>query len=176
MIKTISIVVVLALAALLLYAAVRPDTFSVQRSLRIQAPAEKIHPLIADLHRFNSWNPYDRKDPNMKGRYRGPAAGPGAAYDFEGNSQVGKGSIEIVQVQAPRQVTMQLRMIEPMKGLNRVDFTLAPQGDATEVTWAMQGRSPFIARLIGVFVDMDAMIGRDFEAGLAGLKTLAERP
>jgi len=176
MIKTISIVVVLALAALLLYAAVRPDTFSVQRSLRIQAPAEKIHPLIADLHRFNSWNPYDRKDPSMKGRYRGPAAGPGAAYDFEGNSQVGKGSIEIVQVQAPRQVTMQLRMIEPMEGLNRVDFTLAPQGDATEVTWAMQGRSPFIARLIGVFVDMDAMIGRDFEAGLAGLKTLAERP
>ncbi len=176
MLKTIALVVVLALAALLLYAATRPDSFSVQRSLRIQAPAEKIHPLIADLHRFNSWNPYEKKDPNIKGHYRGPGAGPGAAYDFEGNSQVGKGSIEIVQVQAPRQVTMQLRLIEPMEGLNTVNFTLAPQGDATEVTWAMQGRSPFIARLIGVFVDMDAMIGRDFEAGLAGLKSLAERP
>ena len=139
------------------------------------APPEKIHALINDLHRFNTWNPYEKKDPNIKGVYAGPARGPGAAYEFEGNKDVGKGRLRIVDSKAPNKVTMQLDMLEPFEGHNLVEFTVLPRGDATEVTWAMQGASPFIAKLVGVFVDMDRMIGRDFEAGLADLKALAER-
>ncbi|TMH10962.1 MAG: polyketide cyclase [Betaproteobacteria bacterium] len=176
MIKTIAIaiVVVVALGALLLYAATQPDTFSVQRSASIKAPADKIHPLIDDLHRFNTWNPFDKKDPNVKGSYSGPANGPGAAYAFDGK-EVGTGSIRIVESSAPRKVTMQLDMQKPIEGHNTVEFTLTPRGDATEVTWAMRGSSPYIAKLMGVFVNMDRMIGQHFETGLADLKSLAER-
>lgn len=176
MIKTIALLLVLAIGALLLYAASRPKVMAVQRSALIQAPAEKIHPLINDLHRFNTWNPYEKKDPAIKGSYRGPASGPGAGYDFEGNKDVGKGSIQITGAVVPASVTMELHMIEPMEGRNTIAFTLAPRGEATEVTWAMHGPSPFIARLAGVFFDMDRMIGRDFEAGLANLKSVAEQP
>lgn len=176
MIKTIALLLVLAIGALLLYAASRPKVMAVQRSALIQAPAEKIHPLINDLHRFNTWNPYEKKDPAIKGSYRGPASGPGAGYDFEGNKDVGKGSLQITGAVVPASVTMELHMIEPMEGRNTIAFTLAPRGEATEVTWAMHGPSPFIARLAGVFFDMDRMIGRDFEAGLANLKSVAEKP
>lgn len=174
MVKSILIIAVLALAGLLLYAATRPDTFSLQRSTVIQAPPDKLHALINDLHQFNTWNPYDKKDPAMQGRYSGPAAGPGARYAFKGNNEVGEGSLEIT-ASTPNQVTMRLDMSAPMQASNTIDFTLVPRGSATEVTWAMQGACPFIAKLMGVFINMDAMIGRDFEAGLAGLKAIAEK-
>jgi hypothetical protein len=174
MIKTIAIVAVAALGVLLIFAATRPDTFRVQRSASIKAPAEKLHPLINDMRVFNTWNPYNLKDPNIRGEYRGPQAGPGATYLFEGNKDVGKGSISIVET-APAKVTMKLDMLEPFEGHNVVEFILAPQGDATEVTWAMHGPSPFMAKLVGVFMNMDRMIGRDFEAGLANLKARAEK-
>ncbi|MDB5946807.1 MAG: hypothetical protein JWQ33_1833 [Ramlibacter sp.] len=174
MIKTISLVAGLAVVALLVFAATRPDTFQVQRSARIQAAPDRLYPLINDLHQFNLWNPYNRKDPAMQGTYRGPATGPGAAYDFQGNKDVGKGSIQIVESE-PRKVTMKLDMLEPFEGHNVVEFRLVPQDNGTEVTWAMHGASPFIARLAGIFMNMDHMIGRDFEAGLANLKAQAER-
>jgi hypothetical protein len=176
MIKTIAIVLVVAIGALLIYAATRPDTFRVQRSASVRASADKIHPLINDLHQFNTWNPYEKKDPNIRGSYRGPQAGPGAGYDFQGNKDVGRGSIEIVDSAAPDKVTMKLDMIEPFEGHNIVEFTLAPRGDTTEVTWSMHGPSPFLSKLVGIFLNMDKMIGRDFEAGLDTLKTVAERP
>jgi carbon monoxide dehydrogenase subunit G len=174
MIKTIALLLVAAVVLLLALAATRPDTFSVQRSAHVQAPPDQVHTLINDLHRFNRWNPYEKKDPNLKGSYSGPAAGPGATYAFEGNKNVGKGSLRIVDSQ-PRAVTMELHMIEPMEARNTVRFTLVPQGDGTQVTWAMQGASPFIGKLMGLVFDMDKMIGTDFEAGLAALKTLAEQ-
>ena len=174
MLKILAFVALLAVAALLVVAAARPETFVVARSATVQASPEKLYPLINDLRQFNTWNPYGKKDPNMRGEYRGPAAGPGAAYHFEGNKDVGKGSIRIVDA-APGKVTMQLHMIEPFEGRNNVEFILQPRGAATEVTWAMNGPSPFIARLAGVFMDMDRMIGRDFETGLADLKLRAER-
>ena len=176
MLKTIGLVVILAIAALLLFASTRPDIFRVQRSTSIRAPAQAIHPLIGDLQRFNTWNPYNRKDPNMKGSYRGPSSGPGAGFDFDGNKNVGKGSIQIVEPSGPNRVTMTLDMTAPMACHNVIDFILDRQGPATEVTWAMQGPCPFLGKLMGVIFNMDKMVGRDFENGLAGLKTLAERP
>ena len=174
MIKAIALLSVAAVSGLLLFAATRPDTFQVQRSIRIKATPERLFPMINDLHQFNTWNPYNKKDPAMQGTYRGPASGPGAGYDFQGNKEVGKGSIQIVD-SAPRKVTMKLDMLEPFEGHNTIEFSLAPQGDATDVTWAMHGPSPFVAKVVGVFMNMDRMIGRDFEAGLADLKARAER-
>jgi hypothetical protein len=179
MIKKLSLALAAALAALLLFATTRPDTFRVQRSVRVQAPPERIHALIDDLRRFNTWNPFAKKDPAMKGSYRGAAQGPGAAFDFEGGKS-GSGSIEIVAPASPTGVSMRLDMTAPFACHNLIDFSLVPQAagsaTATEVTWAMHGPSPFLSKVMGIFIDMDKMIGADFEAGLADLKALAERP
>ena len=175
MIKTLAMVTAAALAALLLYAAARPDTFRVQRSVSVNAPPAKIHLLINDMRRFNSWNPYAKKDPDMKGTYRGPEAGPGAAFDFAGKKS-GTGRIEVVGPASATGVSMRLDMTEPFEGHNRVEFLLVPEGATTRVTWAMHGPSPYLSKLVGVFLDMDTMIGRDFEAGLADMKALAEQP
>ena len=174
MIKTIALVVIAAIGVLLAFAAAQPDTFKVQRSASIKAPPDKLHALINDMKVFNTWNPYNLKDPNIKGEYQGPQAGPGAAYHFTGNKDVGKGSVTITD-SAPSKVTMKLDMIEPFEGHNVVEFILAPKGDSTEVTWAMHGPSPYIGKVMGLIFNMDSMIGRDFEAGLANLKARAEK-
>jgi uncharacterized protein YndB with AHSA1/START domain len=175
MLKTLLLVAAGAIAALLAYAATRPDIFRISRSTRVQAPPERVFALINDMGAFNTWNPYNAKDPQIQGTYRGPQAGAGAAYDFSGNREVGRGTIAITGSEAPGQVRMQLDMTAPMRASNQIEFTLAPQGDATEVTWSMHGPCPFIGKLMGVVFDMDRMVGRDFEAGLATLKARAER-
>lgn len=173
MFKTLAFVALLAVAAVLAYAATRPATFIVARTTTVHATPETLYPLINDLRQFNTWNPFQR-DPNVRGEYGGPAAGPGVTYHFEGNKEVGKGSIRILDA-APDKVTMQLDINAPFEARNQVEFILRPRGAATEVTWAMSGASPFIARLAGLFMDMDRLVGREFEAGLAGLRQRAER-
>jgi hypothetical protein len=173
MFKTIAIVAAAGIGVLLAYAATRPDSFRVTRSTTVQAPPVKLHVLINDLHQFNTWNPFEKNDAQSRGEYRGPAAGPGAAYHFAGGKS-GSGSLRILD-SAPTRVSMELHMLQPMEGRNHVQFTLEPRGGATEVTWSMDGPSPYLSKLIGVFVDMDNMIGGQFEAGLADLKQRAER-
>lgn len=168
-------IAVLALGALLAYAATRPDTFRYERSITIAASPEQIRPLINDMKRFNSWNPYNKKDPAMKATYRGPEAGPGAAYDFAGDHNIGKGTISIVEPSAPDTVTMQLDMVEPMAARNRIDFRLQPKGNGTEVTWSMQGPTPYVAKVLHTVFDVESMMRKDLDAGLASLKALAER-
>jgi uncharacterized protein YndB with AHSA1/START domain len=175
MLKIFGIIVAIAVASVLLFAANKPDAFRVERQASIQAPPEKIFSLINDLRAFNTWNPFEKKDPNLKGRYSGPSSGRGAAYAFDGNKDVGKGSIEIMESAPSSKVTMRLAMVEPFEVQNTVEFTLVPGGGATNVTWAMQGPAPFIAKIIHVFIDMDEMVGKDFEAGLASLKAIAEK-
>jgi len=177
MIKTlvvIGVIVAVLLVALLIYAAMQPDTFRVQRATSIKAPPEKIFPLINNLHQFNIWNPYERKDPNIKGAYIGPASGKGAAYAWE-SKQVGTGSMEITETAAPSRVAMKLDFVKPLAAHNFVEFTLAPKGDTTEVIWAMNGSVPFMAKVMHIIFNMDKMVGGDFEAGLANLKSLAEK-
>lgn len=175
MIKTISLLLLAAMAGLLVYASTRPDVFRVQRSAHIKASPDKLQPLIQDMHQFNRWNPYNRKDPTMQGSYEGPASGPGALYRFKGNKDVGSGSVSVTAVQTGK-VTMALDMTEPFACHNIIEFTLLPQGDGTEVTWAMHGPANLISKVMGVLFDMDKMVGGDFDAGLANLKTLAEAP
>lgn len=174
MFKIIAIGVVVLVSAVLIYAATKPDTFRVQRSASIKALPEKIFPLINDLHSFNTWNPYAKKDPNAKGSDSGPASGKGAAHAFEGNKDVGKGNIEILESSPPSKVTMALNMLSPFEAHNIVEFTLEPTGDTTNVTWAIHGPMPFMSKVMCLFFDKDSVIGTDFEKGLSDLKATAE--
>lgn len=165
---------VLVVLAVALMASQRPDTFRVSRSATIAAPADRIYSMINDIREFDTWNPYSRKDPQLKSRYSGPPSGPGARSDFE-SKKAGTGSLEIVQSTSPSEVKMQLNMTAPFKGNNTVVFMLASQGNTTQATWAMEGAAPFVARFMGVMFNMDKMVGADFEAGLINLKTKAEK-
>ncbi|MFM0035475.1 SRPBCC family protein [Paraburkholderia strydomiana] len=173
MLKNSALVVLVAVALLLAYAATRPDSFRIERSVRIQAPPERIYALIDDLHRFNLWNPFLRKDPTAQGTYSGRPDGKGARYAWQGE-KLGEGQMEIVDTTAASSVTMKLDIITPFEAHNVAEFALKPQGDATEVTWAMHGPAPYLSKLAQVFVSMDRMVGKDFEDGLSHLKTLAE--
>ncbi|AJY31934.1 polyketide cyclase / dehydrase and lipid transport family protein [Burkholderia thailandensis 34] len=163
-----------ALALLLmLYAASRPGTFRVERRARIDASAARIFPYLADLRRFNAWNPYERKDPALRGEYGALTSGVGAS-DAWTSEKAGAGRFEITELAEPSRVTMRLDFVKPFDAHNVAEFTLRPDGDATVVTWAMHGPSPFPSKLIQVFFSIDKMVGADFCAGLANLKALAE--
>ena len=173
-VKTILIVLAVAVAAVLAFAATKPDNFSVQRSASIKAPPEKISGVLADFRGWQAWSPFEKMDPAMQRSFSGAEKGKGAVYAWSGNSQAGAGRMEITEASASR-VALNLDFTKPMEGHNKVVFTLAPKGDATEVTWAMSGPSPYISKVMQVFCNMDAMIGQYFETGLASLKTVTEK-
>ena len=173
MIVTILIVIAVAVAAVLAYAASKPDTFMVRRSASIAAPPEKIFSMIDDLRAQSAWSPFE-KDPNMKRTHSGAPRGKGAVYAWDGNRQVGAGRIAITDSVPPGKVVLLLDMIRPFKAQNTVEFTLDRIGAGTNVTWAMQGRQPYMAKVMGLFIDCDKMCGGQFEVGLAKLKALAE--
>ena len=168
-------IVAIAVAGILIYAATRPDTFRVQRSASIKAPGEKIFALINDLHAWGTWSPYEKKDPAMKRIFGGAPSGKGAVYEWDGDKNVGKGRMEIVEAVPPSKVVIKLDFIKPFEGHNTAEFTLEPKGDGTTVTWAMYGPSPLMMKVMGIFMNMDRMIGDDFAAGLANLKAVAEK-
>lgn len=174
MLKTLLIIVVLAVLGVLGFAATRPDSFVLQRSTTIAAPPERVFGLINDLHGFNTWNPWALKDPTTKLSYEGPDSGPGAAYRWTGE-KLGSGRMQIIESVPGRLVAARLEFRAPMEATNRVDFTLQPEGSGTRITWAMSGAMPFVSKLMSVFVSMDKMVGPDFEAGLANLKAAAEK-
>ena len=175
MFKRILLVVVVLIGALLAYAATRPDSFRVERAAVIKAPPAKVFALIDDFHQWAGWSPWDKLDPSMKRSHSGAASGKGAVYAWEGNGDVGAGRMEILETTAPSRVLIRLDFIKPFEARNTAEYTLRPEGEATRVTWAMYGPAPFVSKLMQVFVSMDAMIGKDFEQGLANLKALAER-
>jgi len=173
--KIVGAVVVVAVAAILIYASTRPDSFRVERSTAINAPPEKIFPYIERLTRWAEWSPYEGRDPAMKRAHSGAASGKGAVYEWDGNDQVGKGRMEIVDSTPPHKVVIKLDFLKPFEGHNTAELTVQPKGGQTIVTWAMYGPSTFMTKLVGTFMDMDEMIGRDLAAGLAKLKTIVEK-
>lgn len=175
MIRTIAIVVVGCVGLVLLIAAFRPDTFRVERSVAIKAAPEKIFPHLTDFQAWSAWSPWEKKDPDLKRTFSEPPRGPGAHYHWVGNREVGEGRMEITEAAAPSNVRIRLEFVKPFEAHNMVDFTLKPQGETTLVRWTMQGHQPFIAKLFGLFVSMDRMVGKEFEAGLAALKAVAEK-
>lgn len=176
MLKILVLVVVLAAVLLLGLAASRPDRFRVQRAIDIQAPATKVYALLQDFHEWPRWSPWEKLDPALQREHSGAASGPGAVYAWRGNSKVGQGRMEIRQATAPTQLSIQLDFLKPFEAHNTADFVLEQRGDSTHVLWAMHGPQPFMAKLMGLFFDMDRMVGKDFETGLANLKGIAEQP
>jgi uncharacterized protein YndB with AHSA1/START domain len=176
MLKTIAIAIVVLIAGVLVFAATKPDTLRVQRSTTIKAPPAKIFPLINDFRLWGSWSPYEKKDPAMKRTFSGAATGKGAIYEWQGNKDVGQGRMEIADTAPPSKVALKLNFVTPFEAHNTVEFRLEPKGESTLVTWDMQGPAPFVSKVMQVFIDMDNMVGKDFEVGLANLKMIAERP
>jgi carbon monoxide dehydrogenase subunit G len=176
MLKTIGLILVLAVAAILLLALTKPSSFRVERSITIAAPPEKIAALINDFHQWNAWSPWAQLDTSMKTTYSGPPSGVGSVYEWEGNSKVGKGRMEILAVE-PTKTTIKLDFLKPFEGRNTTDFVLEPQGSATRVNWIMNGPIRFFpGKVMSVFTTMDKVIGPDFDKGLANMKAAAEHP
>lgn len=176
MIKKILGVVALLLVLLLAYAATRPDTFRVERSATIKAPPDKVFAYLNDFQKFGAWSPWEKLDPAMQRTFSGPATGVGSVYAWNGNSDVGAGRMEIKSVEPNAKVTIKLDFLKPFEASNTTDYILQANADGTtKVTWAMYGPMPYISKLMCIFVSMDAMVGKDFELGLANLKAAAEK-
>ncbi len=173
--KRLALIVTVAIVALLLYATTRPDSFQIERSLVINAKPEKIFPLINDLHQWTSWSPWEGLDPALKREYSGSASGQGARYAWSGNDKVGAGSMTITASQPMTHIAMDLHFIQPFEARNVAEFTLTEGANGTRVSWRMTGPNPYIAKVMQVFFSVDAMVGKDFEAGLAKLRQVAEQ-
>ena len=174
MLGTILVILIVLIAAVLIYAATRPNDFVTTRTASIKVPPEAIFPLINDFSRWPEWSPYERLDPDMKRALSGAQSGKGAAYAWESNGKAGKGRMEIVNSVPSSLVSLKLDFERPFRANNTVDFSLTPSGDNTTVTWAMRGSRPFVAKLMGLFMNFDTLIGKDFEVGLANLKRVTE--
>jgi hypothetical protein len=174
MLKKILAGLVVLIAGLLALISTRPDTFRLERSTVVAAAPGAVFVLVNDFHRWQAWSPWDRMDPSMKRTYEGPSSGLGASYSWVGNSKVGEGRMTIVDSRAPGTVGIDIEFLKPMAARNAITFTAVPTEGGTRVTWAMTGQNNFVAKGMQLVMDMDRMVGPDFERGLASLKQLAE--
>lgn len=178
MIKKIALGVaaVLAVAVIVILgiAASKPDEMVIERSLTIKAPPEKLFSMVNDLHSWTKWSPWEDKDPSMKRTFSGAESGKGAVYAWEGNGDVGAGTMEITDATEFSNIKMDLHFLKPFKGDNKVNFAFVPASYGTKVVWIMNGPNPFMCKVIQVFINVDEMCGKDFEKGLAKLKSLTE--
>jgi uncharacterized protein YndB with AHSA1/START domain len=174
-VAVIAVLLAIAIAIILILAATKPDSFSIERTTIVNAPPQAIFPLIDDFHQWAAWSPYEHRDPAMKRGYSGAALGKGAVYTWDGDNKVGSGRMEILESSAPAKIVIKLDFFRPFEGHNTAEFTMLPQGDVTSVGWRMRGPLPFMGKIMHLFMNMDNMIGKDFESGLAGLKRLAEK-
>ncbi len=175
MIKKTLLLIAIFVAGVLGFATTKPDTFSVQREVSIKAPPQKIAALLTDFRQWQSWSPWEKLDPGMARTYSGAASGQGARYAWQGNDKVGAGRMEIVEAAAAERTVIELDFLQPYVSHNTTIFTLKPDGDATRVNWTMTGPSPYVSKVMNVFVSMDTMIGKDFDKGLSNLKAAAEQ-
>ena len=175
MIKKTLLLIVIFVAGVLGFATTKPDTFTVQREANIKAAPPKIAALLTDFRQWQAWSPWEKLDPGMARSYSGPASGQGAKYAWQGNDKVGAGRMEITDATAPERTVIKLDFLQPYVSHNTTTFTLAPEGDGTRVNWTMTGPSPYVSKVMNVFVSMDTLIGKDFDKGLANLKAVAEQ-
>ena len=175
MLIIIAIIITVAIIMALILAAAKPDSFRIERSINIKALPEKIFPLIIDFHHMNTWSAWEKIDPAMKRSFSGAESGKGAMYAWDGNKEIGQGSMEILEATASSKVLIKIDFCKPFEAHNTVEFTLLPHGETTTVTQAMYGSSPYIAKLMSLVFSMDKMVGSKFEEGLASLKAAAEK-
>jgi hypothetical protein len=163
-----------AIAVFVVVVATRPAQFSVERSLAMAAPPSAPYALVNDFKQWGQWSPWEKMDPTMKKEYSGSATGVGAEYHWVGNDQVGEGKMSLTETKPNESVTIRLAFIKPFAAENTTTFTFAPDGAGTKVTWRMAGENDFVGKAFCMFMDMDAMVGKDFESGLAAMKAAAE--
>jgi hypothetical protein len=176
MIKKILLGLVAVIAILLVLAAFRPAVMVVERSVTVSAPPSAVFAVVNDFGRWDEWSPWAKLDPEMKKTFEGPATGVGAVYQWSGNNEVGEGSMTLTGSAPDQKIDIKLAFLRPFPGESDVQFLFAPEGDGTKVTWAMQSPQPFIARLIGLFVNFEKMCGEQFSQGLGDLKQVVEQP
>jgi len=175
MIKKLLLVLAVAVAALAVVVATRPDAYHVERSLEVGAPAATIFATVGDLRTWGSWSPWDKRDPDMHKTFTATTSGVGASYAWEGNKKVGKGKMTITDEQPPERLVERLEFIEPFQSVAETTFDFKSTSPAsTRVTWSLDGKSNFVGKAFSLVMSMDKMIGADFEDGLANLKRVAE--
>ena len=152
------------------------DTYTVARSATIDAPPARVYQQIADFHRWRSWSPWEDLDPDLRRTYSGAEAGTGAVYSWSGNRKAGQGRMEITDATEPSMVQIDLAFEKPWKARSDTVFAIEPEGSGSRVTWTLTGRKTLMTKVMGVFKSMDALVGPDFERGLARLKSATEQP
>lgn len=156
------------------FVSTRPADFKITRSTVIAASPAKVFAQVNDFHRWAAWSPWDKMDLSMKKTFEGPASGKGTMYSWAGNGKVGEGKMTLTESKAPELIQIQLDFLKPMKDTNQCEFSFKPEGKGTQVTWSMTGKHNFVSKAFCVFMDMDKMVGGDFEKGLEALKTVSE--
>lgn len=164
----IAVVVVVALASQ------KPDWMRIERSMVMNAPASRIFEHVNNLHKWESWSPWAKMDPNAKAEFAGPEEGVGARMSWDGTMQVGKGTMEIVESVPAERITLQLVFEKPMKGTSKAYFMFLPEGAGTKVVWGMEGRSGFMGKVMSVFINCEKMMNQQYDKGLANLKAVVE--
>lgn len=164
----------LILVVLFIAASQRPDTVHYERSTVINAPPERILPQLVDFRKWAAWSPWDKMDPGMQRSYSGADSGVGARYAWVGNKKVGEGNMLMNEV-GPQGVQLDLNFLKPWKAECKVRLAFTPSATGTHVRWTMDGPNSFMGKLFSLFMNMDKLIGKDFETGLAGLKTIVEK-
>ena len=172
--KKILIAVAFVVAAFVVFVSLRPSDFRVERSINIAAPASAVFVQVNNFHNWDAWSPWARLDPKAKLTLEGPAEGIGAIYSWDGNSDVGAGRMTLTDSQVNALVRIKLELFKPFTATNTTEFSFKSEGAETHVSWSMTGQNNFIAKLMGLFMDCDKMIGGDFEKGLQQMKTLSE--
>jgi len=174
MLKKILIALAAAVAIFIGVVTFQPAEFSITRSAVIEAPPAKVFPYVNDFSKWGAWSPWEKIDPAMKRTFEGPKAGVGAMYSWEGDKNVGSGKMTITDSKAFETVKIKLEFFKPMEGVNPTEFTFQPEGKGTKIVWTMSGTNKFISKAFCMFMDMDKMVGGDFDKGLAAMKAVVE--
>lgn len=177
MLRTFLLGILAVLVLAVAFVASRPSSFVIERSAIVAARPEAVFPLLNDFHQWGRWSPYEKRDPNMKRTFDGPASGVGSSYAWSGNADAGEGRMEIVAATPGQSVTIDLEFTKPFPAKNQATFMLSPlEGGGTNVKWSMKGENGFLGKAMALAVDMDALVGKDFEQGLANLDKALRNP
>ncbi|MCC7253932.1 SRPBCC family protein [Hyphomicrobium sp.] len=174
MLKRILLAVVAVVLAFVVYVALQPSAFRIERSTIVVAPPEAVFAEVNDFHNWQAWSPWAKLDPDAKATFEGPDSGEGAVFRWAGNAAVGEGSMTLLESKPHERIRIRIDFLKPWSGTNTTEFTFKPDGPRTVVTWAMSGEQDFIQKAICVFMNPDKMVGGEFEKGLASMKATAE--
>lgn len=174
MFKKILIVLVGLIAAFLIVVALQPSGYAIARTQIMAAPPAVVFAQVNDLHKWDAWSPWARMDPAAKNTFEGPPEGTGAVFRWAGNDQIGEGSMTIIESKPGELVRVRLDFLKPMAGTSESQLTFAKEGNGTVVTWTMTGKNDFVGKVVCLFMNMDKMLGGQFDQGLANLKGVVE--